>query len=597
MRANKYRDITCNDLNLEWKDKKVKLCGWVNRIRDHKGVMFFDLRDRYGITQLVFGDHSDEHCRQLLSTIKPEYVVMVEGQVHQRPTGQENQELNTGEVELLVEKMKLLNRCEQLPFDIYRESPVSEELRLKYRFLDLRHQRMLRNMQKRAEVISFIRRFMEQEDFLEIHTPILANSSPEGARDYLVPSRVHPGKFYALPQAPQQFKQLLMVAGFDRYYQIAPCFRDEDARADRSPGEFYQLDLELSFAEQEDIFDIVERLMIQLTQQVGNKQVFQTPFPRFTFKESIERFGTDKPDLRFGMELVELDDIFLNSGFRVFKNTAKDPQSSIRAICVPSGASFSRSSVDKYNKMAKELGGQGLIALTFTDKTDISSNLQKFFSAQELSQVKDKCGAKEKDLVLVCADKWMKACTIMGTFRNLIAEKLGLNQDKSTLAWGWITDFPMYEYSETEKKIVFSHNPFSMPIGGLKTLENEDPMQITAYQYDIFCNGLELSSGAVRNHDPEIMYKAFAIAGYSQEMVDDKFGHMISAFKFGAPPHAGLAPGIERIVMLLTGEPNLREVVPFPKNQRVEDLMLGAPNQVTKQQLQELQIKVHHKKD
>jgi aspartyl-tRNA synthetase len=432
---------------------------------------------------------------------------------------------------------------------------------------------------------------MERNGFLEVHTPILANSSPEGARDYLVPSRLHPGNFYALPQAPQQFKQLLMVSGVDRYYQIAPCFRDEDARADRSPGEFYQLDLEMAFAEQEDVFGVVEPLMIELTEQVGSKRVASKPFPRFKYRDALARFGSDKPDLRFGMEIADASDAFAGSPFAAFARVVAKG-GAVRAIAVPGAAEWTRAAVKRYEDRARTYGAGGMLVVGLESSSTFGQGAARFFTPVELDALVTRTGADRGDLVWAIADAVPeRASRVLGQLRVEVAEQLGL-RDPNVLAWGWITDFPMYERNEAEGRIDFSHNPFSMPQGGLEALDTRDPLEIDAFQYDLFCNGLELSSGAVRNYSPEIMYRAFEIAGYTRADVDARFGHMINAFRLGAPPHAGIAPGVERIVMLLADEPTLREVVAFPKNQQCRDLMLGAPSSVTEHQLRELHIRV-----
>lgn len=588
MRTNAYRTHTCGELRNEHAGVSARLSGWVHTVRDHRGVVFLSLRDHYGQTQVVFDDTHPE-ARDVARHLHHETVVRIEGEVRVRPEGTDNPALETGTIEVHARSVAVLSAAEPLPFQIARDDGVHEDLRLTYRFLDLRRERMQRNLRIRAQVVSFIRKFMESAGFLEVHTPILANSSPEGARDYLVPSRLHPGTFYALPQAPQQFKQLLMVSGVDRYYQIAPCFRDEDARADRSPGEFYQLDLEMAFAEQEDVFAAVEPLMIALTEQVGGKQVKTRPFPRLTYRESLERFGSDKPDLRFGMEIADVTGLFANSEFATFSRAARDG-GAVRAIAVPGAAAWTRSAMKKMEDRAKALGAGGLVVIGFEESSSYGLGYAKFFSARELDELAERTGAGTGDIVWLCASaKPLESSRVLGVLRVEAADVLGL-RDPDVLAWGWITDFPMFERDAVTGAIDFSHNPFSMPRGGLEALNTMDPTEISANQYDIFCNGLELSSGAVRNYDPETMYRAFEIAGYERSEVDARFGHMISAFRFGAPPHAGIAPGIERIVMLLAGEPNLREVVPFPKNQQCRDLMLGAPSAVPDAHLAELRI-------
>ncbi len=589
MKPNTYRTHTCDALRESDDGSSIRLAGWVHAVRDHKGVVFVSLRDHYGQTQVVFDDDHAE-IRDLARHLHVESVVSVEGVVRIRPAGTENRLLATGAIEVHASALHMLSAAEHVPFQVARDDGVHEDLRLRYRFIDLRRERLQRNLKTRARVISHIRGYMEREGFLEVHTPILANSSPEGARDYLVPSRIHPGTFYALPQAPQQFKQLLMVSGVDRYYQIAPCFRDEDARADRSPGEFYQLDLEMAFAEQEDVFSVVEPLMIELTEQIGRKRVMTKPFPRVTYRESLDRFGTDKPDMRFGMEIADVTDVFEASEFATFSRAAAKG-GVVRAIGVPGAASWTRSLIRRYEDRAKQLGAAGLVVIGYDESSTYGGGLAKFLTAGELDALAERTSAGAGDLVWLVAGATEIVGRVLGVLRVEAAEHLGL-RDPDTLAWGWITDFPMYERDPDSGRVDFSHNPFSMPRGGLDALNSMDPCDITAFQYDIFCNGLELSSGAVRNYQPEIMYRAFEIAGYSRQEVDDRFGHMIEAFKFGAPPHAGIAPGIERIVMLMAGEPNLREVVPFPKNQHCRDLMLGAPSAVPDEHLRELHIRV-----
>jgi aspartyl-tRNA synthetase len=587
---NPYRTHTCGELRAGHAGTRARLAGWIHALRDHKGVAFVSLRDHEGQTQVVF-DPEHAEVFERLRHLRVESVVSVEGEVRRRPRGTENPALATGEVELYASDLTVLTAADHLPFQIARDEAVNEDLRLKYRFLDLRRERLQRNLALRARVTSHIRSYMERNGFLEVHTPILANSSPEGARDYLVPSRLHPGTFYALPQAPQQFKQLLMVAGVHRYYQIAPCFRDEDARADRSPGEFYQLDLEMAFAGQEDVFSVVEPLMVELTETVGAKRVLTTPFPRLTFRETLARYGTDKPDLRFGMEIADLTDAFRESAFQAFARLAASG-GAVRAIAVPGAAAWSRTAVKRYEERARRLGAGGMSVVGLAESSSYGLGAAKFFSPSEVDAFVTRTGAGRGDLVWAVADRSGEAASrVLGALRVEAAQELGL-RDANVLAWVWITDFPMFEYNETARRVDFSHNPFSMPQGGLEALETRDPLEINAYQYDLVCNGLELSSGAVRNYSPEVMYKAFGIAGYAREEVDARFGHMIDAFRLGAPPHAGIAPGLERIVMLLAGEPNLREVVPFPKNQHCRDLMLGAPSAVPDHHLRELHLRI-----
>ena len=590
MRQNTYRTHTCGALRASDIGSEVRLSGWVHALRDHRGVLFIALRDRYGLTQAVLEEDAPEALKALAWSLKLESTITVSGVVAARPEGQVNDDMATGAIEIRVTDLKVWVMADTLPFQVNREEGTSEDLRLRYRFLDLRRERLQRNIAMRAKIIGYIRRFMESEGFLDIHTPILANSSPEGARDYLVPSRIHPGMFYALPQAPQQFKQLLMVAGFDRYYQIAPCFRDEDPRADRSPGEFYQLDFEMSFAEQDDVLDVVERLMTKLTLEVGEKKLMAQPFPRFTWAEVMARYGSDKPDLRPGMEIEDVSDLLSGSEFRVVQG-ALAAGKAVRGICVKGGSDISKSAFKRLETRTKELGAQGLMAVGFTDAGSLGMGVGKFFSEAERGALASRFGATPDDVLFLVADAGLTASKILGALRMDLARERGL-LDSSVLAWGFVTGFPMFEYDEKAQKIDFGHNPLSMPQGGLEALNTKDPLEILAYQYDVFCNGLELSSGAVRNYDPEIMRRAFQIAGYPVEEIERQFGHMVRAFGMGAPPHAGMAPGIERIVMLMTDESVLREVVPFPKNQQVQDVMLGAPSRVEAKQLEEVHIRI-----
>ena len=590
MRVNKYRTHRCNDLSAADVGREVTLSGWVHASRDHRGVLFVALRDRFGLTQLIIEDDAPATLKELAWGLKLESTITASGVVNRRPESQINPAMKTGEIEIRVTHIEVWTSCETLPFQVNRDEQTAEDLRLKYRFIDLRRERLQRNMFMRAKAVSFIRNYMESEGFVEVHTPILANSSPEGARDFLVPSRLHPGMFYALPQAPQQFKQLLMVAGFDRYYQIAPCFRDEDPRQDRSPGEFYQLDFEMSFAEQEDVFDVVERLMIRVTEEVGHKKVMFKPFPRLAYNDCLAKYGSDKPDLRPGMPIEDVTDLLKGAEFQVVRG-AIDGGARVRAFKIEGGSAFSKSAFKRYEGEAKTLGAKGLMAIGFRDDTAMGKGAGKFFSPAELSGLQAQFDASSDDLLFAVADEGLKASKILGVLRIKVAQEKNL-LDPDVLAWGFVTDFPMFEWDEKNQKYDFAHNPFSMPQGGLSALNSMDPLDIKAFQYDIFCNGLELSSGAVRNYDSETMVRAFEICGYSRDEVERQFGHMLKAFKMGAPPHAGMAPGIERLVMLLTNETVLREVVPFPKNQQVLDLMLGAPSPVKQQQLDEVHIKV-----
>ena len=583
-----YRTHTCGDLRSGHAGMTIRLSGWIHRKRDHGNLLFIDLRDHYGITQCV-ADSSGEVFRRL-ETLRPESVISVTGQVVLRSTDTINPKLPTGEIELGVRELTVQSEADLLPLQVASEEDAGEEIRLRYRYLDLRREKVHANIMLRANVIASIRRRMVQAGFTEFQTPILTSSSPEGARDFLVPSRLHPGKFYALPQAPQQFKQLLMVAGFDRYFQIAPCFRDEDSRADRSPGEFYQLDFEMSFVTQEDVFAAIEPVLHGVFEEFSRgRAVTPPPFPRIPFEEALLRYGSDKPDLRNPLVIADTTEAFRGAGFGLFAR-AIEKGAVVRAIRAPGAADRPRSFFDKMNEWAREQGAGGLGYIQFAAdgaKGPIAKNLEP----ARVDQIRAQTAAQDGDAVFFVTDQPKTAAKLAGLTRIRLGEDLGL-VERNAFRFCWITDFPMYELDETTGKIEFSHNPFSMPQGGLEALETKDPLTINAYQYDIVCNGVELSSGAIRNHSPEIMYKAFAIAGYSREEVESRFGGMLSALKFGAPPHGGSAPGIDRIVMLLANEPNLREVVSFPMNQRAEDLLMQAPAEVPEARLKELHIKV-----
>ncbi|PIZ95139.1 MAG: aspartate--tRNA ligase [Candidatus Magasanikbacteria bacterium CG_4_10_14_0_2_um_filter_37_12] len=587
----KYRSHNCGELNKRYAGQEVILSGWVHRRRDLGGLIFIDLRDRYGLTQVVF--HPDQMADfALAEKLKYEYVVTVKGAVENRKTENVNKDLNTGEIEVIAKELNILSEAKPMPFEVFEtnKGEEDEELRLKYRFLELRREKLRDNILFRAKMVSYIRKYMDEHDFVHIDTPILTVSSPEGARDFLVPSRLHPGKFYALPQAPQQYKQLLMVAGFDRYYQIAPCMRDEDPRADRSPGEFYQLDCETSFMTQDEFFELMEPLFIELTENVTNKKVKSNPFPRIPFKECLETYGSDRPDLRYDLKMVEITDWAKGTDFKVFTSAEH-----VRVLLVPGGDKFTRKEIDEqFTDVAKRAHAGGLAWMKYVDGK-FEGGVAKFFDdikLTELSKLAELFKLKENAILFFSADDWEVSCTSLGAVRHMAGEKLGL-ADPNEIAWAWIVDFPFYEKDIETGKIDFSHNPFSMPQGGMEALQNMNPLDIRAFQYDIIANGLELSSGGVRNKDPEIMYKAFEIAGYSKEDVDIKFGHMIRAFEFGAPPHCGFAPGIERMAMLLLGEKNIRSVVPFPKNQKAEEPMVGSPSEVDDAQLKELGISVN----
>jgi aspartyl-tRNA synthetase len=583
-----YRTHNCGQLRAVHVGQRARLSGWVHIKRDHGQLLFVDLRDHYGLTQCVIETASPLFAQ--IQDLRPESVITVSGQVVARSRETVNAKLPTGEIELVIDEFVLQSQADVLPFQISQESDYPEDLRLRYRFLDLRRERMQNNIALRSNVIASIRRRMIESGFREFQTPILTSSSPEGARDYLVPSRVHPGKFYALPQAPQQFKQLLMVAGFDRYFQIAPCFRDEDGRADRSPGEFYQLDFEMSFVTQEDVFATIEPVLAGVFEEfAGARAVTKPPFPRIAYDAAMLKYGSDKPDLRNPLEIVDVSEVFAGSGFQVFANlVAKGGV--VRAVRAPAVAQRPRSFFDKLNDWARGEGKPGL-GYVVLEGGAAKGPIAKFLDAPRLGKLKESCGAGDGDAVFFVADKPLDAAKFAGIVRRKLGEDLELIV-QNEFRFCWIVDFPMYERNEDTGKIEFSHNPFSMPQGGMEALERQDPLTIKAFQYDIVCNGVELSSGAIRNHRPDIMYKAFAIAGYSQDDVETKFGGMLKAFKFGAPPHGGSAPGIDRIVMLLADEPNIREVVAFPMNQQAQDLLMGAPSPVDPARMRELHLRI-----
>lgn len=582
-----YRTHTCGELTKKQSGEEVMLSGWVHKHRKMGGLMFVDLRDRYGITQIVFNPDQMSNF-DVAEGLKYEYVISIKGKVESRKSENVNKELATGEIEIIASEVKVISKAKPMPFEIFdaRKEEEDEDLRLKYRYLELRREKLKNNILFRTKMVQYIRKYMEDRDFIDIATPVLTVSSPEGARDFLVPSRIHPGKFYALPQAPQQYKQLLMVAGFDRYYQIAACMRDEDPRADRSPGEFYQLDCETSFMEREEFFQLMEPLFVELTEKVAGKKVLNNPFPRIPFKEVMETYGSDRPDLRFELKINEVSDWAKQIDFKVFSEAEF-----VRALVIPAGDVFTRKEIDEeFTDKAKRAGAKGLAWMKFVDGK-FDGGITKFFNEDQLKELEKLTSLKQNSILFFSADNWRVSCLSLGAVRDLVGDKLNL-KDPNLIAWAWIVDFPMFEWSDTENKVDFGHNPFSMPQGGLETLNTKEPLDILADQYDIIANGLELSSGAVRNMDPEIMYKAFAIAGYSKQQVDKKFGHMIDAFEFGTPPHCGFAPGIERLVMLLLGEKNIRSVVPFPKNQKAEEPMMGSPSEVDEKQLKELGLKI-----
>jgi aspartyl-tRNA synthetase len=583
-----YRTDSCGALRRDDAGRQARLSGWIHRKRDHGNLLFIDLRDNYGITQCVVDVSSPLFAE--IETVRLESVITVTGKVVERTPQTINPKLPTGEIELQIGDFTLQAAADQLPFQVNGDEEPGEDLRLRYRYLDLRREKVHENILLRAQVIASIRRRMVAAGFTEFQTPILTSSSPEGARDFLVPSRLHPGKFYALPQAPQQFKQLLMVAGFDRYFQIAPCFRDEASRADRSPGEFYQLDFEMSFVTQEDVFAAIEPVLQGVFEEFADgRSVSPAPFPRLPFEEAMLKYGSDKPDLRNPLEIADVTEAFRGSGFGIFARQI-DSGAIVRAIPAPGAAQRPRSFFDKLNDWAREQGAAGLGYVSFVEgagKGPIAKNLDE----PRLAAIRQAAGVGEGDAVFFVCDQKPAAEKFAGTVRTKIGAELALIDPKA-FRFCWIVDFPMYERSEETGQIEFSHNPFSMPQGGMEALETQDPLTIKAYQYDIVCNGIELSSGAIRNHLPEIMYKAFAIAGYGPEEVENRFGGMLSALKFGAPPHGGSAPGIDRIVMLLAEEPNLREVVAFPLNQQAVDLMMQAPAEVPPERLKELHIRL-----
>ena len=593
---NKYRTHNCSELSEKEIDKNVILSGWLHRKRDHGNLLFIDLRDHYGITQCVIENKNDFF--PILEKSKPESVLKISGKVVKRSSGTENLDLKTGKIEVLIKSVEILSNAKELPMPVFGEQDYPEEIRLKYRFLDLRREEMHKNIILRSKVISFIRSEMLKLGFLEYQTPILTSSSPEGARDFLVPSRLNPGKFYALPQAPQQFKQLIMVSGFDKYFQIAPCFRDEDARADRSPGEFYQLDLEMSFVEQEDVFNVVERLMINLFKNFSSKKMLFNKFPKISYHEAMKKYGTDKPDLRNPLLIHELTDLFLRDDikFEIFKKLVQKG-SVVKAIVTKNTEEKPRSFFDNIDKWAKEQGASGLAYFTLEQDKEIKGKgpVGKFFSEDSLKEIMKRCDAEIGDSIFLACGDIKEIQKILSSARDKLGQDLNII-DEDQFAFCWIVDYPMFEFDENLKKIIFSHNPFSMPQGKLNEINFNKPLDIKAYQYDIVCNGIELSSGAIRNHIPELMYKLFSIAGYNENEVNDKFSGMINALSYGAPPHGGIAPGVDRIVMLLAEKENIREVTLFPMNQNAQDLMMQAPSEVDEKQLKELGIKKDIKK-
>jgi len=593
---SKYRTHNCNELRKDDLDKKISISGWINKKRDHGNLLFIDLRDNYGITQCII-DKENKNFLELEKT-QLETVIKINGKVVNRSNETINKDIQTGEIEVVINEFEILGTCKELPMPVFSDQEYAEEIRLKYRFLDLRRKKIHENIILRSKVISYIRNEMTKLEFLEFQTPILTSSSPEGARDFLVPSRLNPGKFYALPQAPQQFKQLIMVSGFDKYFQIAPCFRDEDARADRSPGEFYQLDLEMSFVEQEDVFNVVETLLVNTFKKFSNKKLMYNKFPKISYKESMLKYGSDKPDLRNPLIISDITEIFTREdvSFEIFKKLVK-AGSKVRCISTKDTKDKPRSFFDNIDKWAKEQGASGLAYFTFEKNNELSAKgpIGKFFSKEALIEIMKKTNSEVGDSIFMACGKQNDLEKITALARDKIARDLDLI-DEDIFAFCWIVDYPMFEKDETTNKIEFSHNPFSMPQGNLSEKDFEQPLDILAYQYDIVCNGIELSSGAIRNHKPELMYRLFSIAGYNKEQVDEKFSGMINALSYGAPPHGGIAPGIDRIVMLLANEKNIREVTMFPMNQNAQDLMMKAPSEVSKEQLKELNLSLKIKK-
>ena len=593
---NKYRTHNCNELRKKDLDKTISLSGWINKKRDHGNLLFIDLRDNYGVTQCII-DKENKNFSDLEKT-QLETVIKIDGKVVNRSNDTINKDIETGEVEVVINNFEILGLCKELPMPIFSDQEYAEEIRLKYRFLDLRRKKIHENIILRSKVISFIRNEMIKLNFLEFQTPILTSSSPEGARDFLVPSRLNPGKFYALPQAPQQFKQLIMVSGFDKYFQIAPCFRDEDARADRSPGEFYQLDLEMSFVEQEDVFNVVEKLLINTFNKFSDKKLLHDQFPKIAYADAMLKYGSDKPDLRNPLIINDITDVFSRDDvtFEIFKKLVNSG-SKVRCISTKDTKDKPRSFFDNIDKWAKDQGASGLAYFTFENEENLSAKgpIGKFFSKESLMEIMKKTNSKVGDSIFMACGKKSDLEKITALARDKIAKDLDLIDD-NIFAFCWIVDYPMFEKDELTNKIKFSHNPFSMPQGNLGEKDFKNPLNILAFQYDIVCNGIELSSGAIRNHKPELMYKLFAIAGYDKSVVDDKFSGMINALSYGAPPHGGIAPGIDRIVMLLANEKNIREVTMFPMNQNAQDLMMKAPSEITEDQLKELNLSIKTKK-
>lgn len=585
---HRYRSHTCGALRDSHIDQTVRLSGWCHRIRDHGGVLFIDLRDHYGLTQCVADP--DSPAFKIAETLRSEWVVKIDGKVRRRPGGTENAELPTGDVEIYIDAIEVLGPAAELPLPVFGDQDYPEDIRLKYRFLDLRREKLHANIMTRGAIVDSMRKRMKEQGFFEFQTPILTASSPEGARDFLVPSRIHPGKFYALPQAPQQYKQLLMMSGFDRYFQIAPCFRDEDPRADRLPGEFYQLDLEMSFVEQEDVFAAVQPVITGVFEEFAKGKPVNKDWPKIPYAESLRKYGTDKPDLRNPLEMQNVAEHFKGSGFKVFARMLEDDKNQVWAIPGPGGGS--RAFCDRMNSWAQGEGQPGLGYIMWRENNEGAGPLANNIGPERTEAIRAALGLKAGDAAFFVAGDPEKFYKFAGLARTKVGEELNLI-DKERFALAWIVDFPMYEYNEDDKKVDFSHNPFSMPQGGLDALLGQDPLTIKAFQYDITCNGYEIASGGIRNHKPEAMVKAFEIAGYGEETVVERFGGMYRAFQYGAPPHGGMAAGVDRIVMLLCGTNNLREISLFPMNQRAEDLLMGAPSEASPKQLREAHIRLN----
>lgn len=588
-----YRTHNCNQLRLENKGASVTLCGWVHRKRDHGGLLFVDLRDRYGYTQLVSDPDNFKDAYKVMDSLKPEYVVKITGEVRERPKGMCNKDIETGDVEILVKEAEIISTSEVLPFEVDQDKDLAEEIRLEYRYLDLRRDRMKKNIIMRHKIIKMIRDFMDDEGFLEIETPILIKGTPEGSREYLVPSRLYPGKFYVLPQAPQQLKQLLMVAGMDKYFQIARCFRDEDQRGDRQP-EFTQLDVEMSFIEEEDILKVTETLAIELIKKLKpQKKIREIPFKRLSWQEAMDKYGSDKPDLRFDMEISDITEIVKDSEFQVFKDTAKSGDM-IRALMVPGGAKFSRKELDEFTELAKNFGAKGLAHIAITEE-GLKSPILKFMNEKEVSAVIEKCGAKKGDIIFIVADCFDVVCAALGQTRLECGRRFGLmNNDE--LVFAWILNFPLFEWSQEEQKLASAHHPFTSPCTEDIPLLDKDPQKVLARAYDLIVNGVEIAGGSIRIHNPKLQSKIFDVLKISREDVEQRFGHLLKAFSFGAPPHGGIAWGLDRFIMILQDEPNIREVIPFPKDQKARDLMVHSPSELPDSQIAEANVKVINKK-